>query len=212
MSNSNSSFVPRNEHDAHAFFQDNNFNNNAFGGFDPALANGASHHDDLAFANNNSWGYTPEQVGGLNHGHDPQASLYPGWHNSSHTQHELNFQPTPDSFNGFHGNSFAQQSGTSNGSGFDGSNDFRYPMQSDFGMSNGYNAALAGNTFQSNSPAPYSQPPSQLNTISPGALQSRPASYLNASSSMPAPAKREVRLSDSFPVITLVDLIAEPEA
>lgn len=199
MSSSNSGYVPRNEHDAHAFFQDSN-NNNAFGSFDPALANGAHHHDDLSFAGNNNWGYTPEQIGRLNDGHDPQASLYPGWHNPSQQQHDLNFQPTQEPFSNFYGNNFTQQSRTSNGSGFDGSNDFRYPMQSDFGLNNGYNAGLSANNFQSSNPAPYGQPQPQLNTISPGALQSRPASYLNSASSLTVPPKQEVRHSIFIPV------------
>jgi len=193
-SNADSGFVPRNQdghsqsHHASSYFHNND--NNAFAGFDPALA--GEQHDALNFANNHDWSYQPEQLG-LNHAHDPQASLYQGWHNPSHQQHDLNIQP--GGFNDFYNHSYQQnvqqQQQQQNpepakNTHFDGSNDFRYPMPSSYGLSNPYTATLNDNAFQ---PTAYGIEDTPMNTISPGALQSRPSSY--PQQSMPVPVKQE---------------------
>jgi len=204
-SNADSGFVPRSEeghplpqahHASSSYFHNND--NNAFADFDPALA--GEHPDALHFANNHDWSYQPDQLG-LSHAHDPQASLYQGWHNPSHQQHGLNIQS--NGFNDFYNHPYQQNvqqqqpqqnSEPPKNTYHDGSNDFRYPMPSPYGLSNPYTATLNDNTFE---PTAYNIEDTPMSTISPGALQSRPSSY--PQQSVAPPVKQvEVRSSKIY--------------
>ena len=181
---SNTDF-PTNE-DAHhhhhnhaAFYQQDN---NAFAGYDPAL--GGEHHDGLSYSNNQDWNFQPEQLG-LSHGHDPEASLYQGWHNPALQQHNhnLNLQPSQVPYNAYYDGSFPQGDQSAGAAGFDGNDEFAYQMQGNFGVSSSYNPPN-NNNYQSQAVS-YADATAHLNTISPGALQSRPSSYVNTPSPMP---------------------------
>jgi hypothetical protein len=170
----------------------NNDNNNAFA-FDPALTGETQDHDASSmFGNGQEWNYQPEHIS-LNNGHDSQASLYPGWHNANQQQHHDLSIHTPVPFNDIYQQQYGHDQQQQSGNGtFDPSHDYRYQMQSSYGLPNPYDAVLTTGSYGTDNEG-YPNPTPQVSTISPGALESRPQPYVNAlpSSSLQPFSKRE---------------------